>query len=181
MNSTAPPDPVSRRRFRGVRPHSKLAHVARIHGPSYDSVHSMAFQMSTQRPLASYLLDPSGSVMEACEDTVPTPAVAMPMTNGIEVSGRGPRLRCDNTRLLIFSAMSIPQQRTRAKCHGCGAVYWAASKKDIESEAASLARWQRFESCYRCNAPRAGFVRAEPREDRLAATLKPIVLQREPS
>lgn len=49
--------------------------------------------MSTQRPLASYLLGTSGSVTEPCEDTVPTPAVAMPMTNASkyaeEVKSRG--------------------------------------------------------------------------------------------
>jgi hypothetical protein len=77
--------------------------------------------------------------------------------------------------------MSISQYRPRAKYHERGVAYSIVLRQDIGNAADTLARWNRFEICYRCNAPGAGFVRTEPHEGRLAATVKLVILDCETS
>lgn len=77
--------------------------------------------------------------------------------------------------------MSNSQHRPRAKYHECGVAYSIVLRQVIGNAADSLARWSRFEICYRCNAPGDEFVRTEPHEGWLAVAPKPIVLDRKPS
>ena len=77
--------------------------------------------------------------------------------------------------------MDVPTPaRPLAKCNACGAVYTVVLRETVANDAGSLQRWERFRSCFWCGAPGNGFLPATYRDAPLAATMKPIFLDRLP-